>query len=323
MTALSRASLEQGRLERAARQLLVSGTILRSTQDQIGVGFSDYLLGCVYRQMGDWAKSIAHLTVATERFRDLRHERYLRRTLFELTKSYLLKKDWDGAQQSLASAKGLGEQMLFRENTATRKRSEAVGELLFARVKFATGEIAEAEACIQSCWAQIATLGADIKAQAHIIRGEILLWQKKFSSSIRECETGLRLKPADVTDRAWLILIAAEAHLRRGDLDGAKQWFSQWEMLAKEIENQILRERALKLESALDAEKASFYISYADPSEFTYEKVNQDLRRFLVQHVRAFKHGESQEEQARALGISRQTYSNWLAELRDANLLVD
>jgi tetratricopeptide (TPR) repeat protein len=217
-----------------------------------------------------------------------------------------------------------GPRRLFRSgNEASKERWEAINSLLWARLKLARYDYAEAEVDANKCLSQIAHHSEDVRVQAYAVLGDIALAQGKYSEAIRKGHAGLALNPTDPTDRGWLMLVLCEAYLRRKHIENAKHWFGEWSQVRQRVENRLFAKRASNLEVELDAERDSFYVCYREPKELKYDVLNLQLRAVLVRHVRTFKRGSTQEEQARALGISRQTYASWLSELKKKDLIDD
>jgi len=329
LIALARAFLDQGQLKRAQRQTLVARTLIRQTENKVGIAFANYLLGSICRQLGDVDSAIEYIENSILVFKAAGHERYFLRARYELAKAYFFRATAPGGSiQDYQRAKEIIDSQeptvaRFRGDPKTSARWEGATLLLKARISLGLGHHEDAERQAKECLQTLGEYSKDLRAQAHAVLAEVHLSRRSFTDATRHCLAGLDLNPVDVTDSAWLTLVLCESYTRRKHFDNARRRFDEWLSMEGQVENEFMRQRAAILKRDLDAEQDSFYIPYSQAKTLRYEEANLELRAFLVRRIRTTMRGRTQEEQAEELGISRQTYSGWLTELRRENKIDD
>ncbi|MBK9167690.1 MAG: hypothetical protein IPM24_09525 [Bryobacterales bacterium] len=322
VVALGRSSIAQGHLQTGYRQVMVARTLLSQIDDQVGLAFSDYLIASVLRQRLDLdskRRAINLLLSAVEKFEEIRHERYFHRGRYELAKCYLAVGDLTEAEQTMK--RRLETKALYRGDERTQRRWSGSSLLLQARICLDGGDVENAMMRANEALEEFGENSYDLKAQAWAVLGEALLQRRLLDEAIKSAWNGLDLKPADPNDRAWLRLVLCRAYCERGHVDSAQRVFKELNEDASNIENGTVKSLYEEVKKRLDQEKGSFYIRYDESEKLSYPELSLKLRGFLVRNVRQRMRNRSQEEQAEALGIKKQTLANWVTELRAANQL--
>lgn len=318
---LARKSLDTGELTRADRQLLVARSLLLQVHAGIEIAFIDVLLACSGRQQGRTGEAIDLLKRSKEKFRARSHERYFRRANVELVKAYLNVADYAQAEAALADEGPSGDR--FSGDEKTQARWFATNDLLRARIELGLVRLESAERLANECLSALEDQGhsSDLRALGYAVLAEVSLSRKRYSDAIGRCRAGLALNPRDLNDKAWLTLVLAHGFLLRGHLESAKLHFSEWNDMKDRVENRFIHDRAKQFESQIEFERDSFYIPYVDPTDINYGNLNLRLRAFLARYVHEKYKGETQEQLAARLGVTRATYASWLAELRRLDMI--
>ncbi len=123
----------------------------------------------------------------------------------------------------------------------------------------------------------------------------------KDSDLLRTVET----QNAKISAVIWLNF--ARTFVLERDKQQAEAAFLHWKELEHEVEHEGVRDFARVIRKEIDRLDVDFVIPY--DSNVKYDECLDDLRKFLIKKVKAKFQGEKQ--QAKALGISRQSLRNW------------
>jgi len=130
---------------------------------------------------------------------------------------------------------------------------------------------------------------------------QVALELNKDSDLLRTAET----QNAKISAVIWLNI--ARTFVLERDKQQAEAAFLHWKELEKEVEHEGVRDFARVTRKEIDGLNVDFVIPY--DSNVEYDQCLDDLRKFLIKKVKAKFQGEKQ--QAKALGISRQSLRNW------------
>jgi tetratricopeptide (TPR) repeat protein len=336
---LGRINVDLGNLLQAQPQLLTARTMLLDSKDIVMRGFVDLQLGSVYRQLGTSGTSPSReiafdpadlLKDAIAAFEKAGHRQLQARATLELAQHYYgLAGDSDDNSQvcdQLEKARACLKKQpakIDSENSDRNKveRWDAESQLLRARIEYLSQSIAvnhdpnygrqdvaidDALEALKRC----KEVGRkDLEAIAGLVLAELSIARNKYDEAIAYCLDVERLDPVDNADKAWLYIVFSNAWMKQGDRATAEAYFEQWKNISPSVQNARIRKKAVDVGNMLKTQRG-FYIP--PDGDLDFEKHMEELKLFLVQTVQATG---SLQEQARKLGLKKQTLANWRARM--------
>jgi hypothetical protein len=108
-------------------------------------------------------------------------------------------------------------------------------------------------------------------------------------------------------------LLLARICVLENDENEAKRFFQEWKELGS-VEHQNIKNLALQIKAEIGSLTKEFHVD-SESDDLAYKSLHQGLKSFLLKTAEQ-KHPEGEEQQAKFLGIARETLRTWKAKLK-------
>ncbi len=315
----------EGRADLAIPLLLAARNLLSHSAEQVIRAYVDVVYASVQRSEkgddpGELSDSIRLLKQAHQLFEAKQHFGYKVRAAYHLALGYI--QQAQHATASSAQAQSLTDAMSFVEEMKEYSRKH--GDIGFhcnaliceSRIARFCGKaiVAEEHACAAL---EMGHERPFVRVDALIARGEARFDLGKYAGAAEDFKLAFASGKDNQKVRAALHLHLTRTFLRQNDIRRALHHFESWKELRPNVKNAFLLSLERRVTVDLNEATQDFMARWSSPNHdpLTLER---KLHGFLVEWAKS--RTSSDEEAAKLLKISKQTFYNWRAAAAKVNV---